>query len=136
MANTIPRVRASGRSSGRLDRLGVLLSGLCAVHCIVGIIAVAGLGAGSGLLLAPDIHRVGLLLATLIAAAAIGVGALRHRRPAPLLVAFAGLACMSGALAIGHGAEEAVLTVVGVALVAAGHLLNLRPRLAGNLPPA
>ena len=28
---------------------------------------------------APDIHRVGLLLATLIAGVAIGWGALRHR---------------------------------------------------------
>jgi hypothetical protein len=33
---------------------------------------------------------------------------------------------MGGALAVGHGYEEAVLTVIGVILVAAGHVLNLR----------
>jgi uncharacterized membrane protein YoaK (UPF0700 family) len=112
------------------------LSGLCAVHCIVGIIVVAGLGLGGGLLLAPEIHRVGLVLATIVAAAAIGLGARRHRRGAPVLVALAGLACMSAALFVGHGMEEAVLTVAGVTLVAAGHLLNLRPGLRANLPQA
>jgi hypothetical protein len=33
---------------------------------------------------------------------------------------------MGGALAVPHGVDEAVLTVIGVTLVAAGHLLNLR----------
>ena len=32
----------------------------------------------------------------------------------------------AGALAVDHGFEEAVLTVIGVSLVALGHLLNLR----------
>lgn len=130
MALTKPRIRA------RLDGLGVLLSGLCAVHCIVGIVVVAGLGLGGGLLLAPEIHRVGLALAAIIAAAAIGFGVRRHRRPAPLVVALGGLACMAAALAVGHGVEEAVLTVAGVTLVATGHLLNLRPLARCNLPGA
>jgi len=120
----------------RLDGLGVFLSGLCAVHCIGGIIAVAGLGLGGGLLLAPEIHRVGLVLAAIVAAVAIGLGALRHRRAVPLLVALAGLACMGAALLVGHGVEEAVLTVFGVVLVAIGHLLNLRPLGCANLPQA
>ena len=81
------------------------------------------------MLLAPEIHRVGLALAAIIAALAIGLGALRHRRRTPLIVALGGLGCMGAALVVGHGLEEAVLTVVGVALVAAGHLLNLRPSL-------
>lgn len=130
MANTSSPTRA------RLDGLGLLLSGLCAVHCIAGIVVVAGLGLGGGLLLAPEIHRVGLVLATLVAAAAIGLGALRHRRPTPLLVAVSGLGCMAAALSVGHGVEEAVLTVAGVTLVAAGHLLNLRPAAPRNLPGA
>jgi hypothetical protein len=120
----------------RLDGLGVLLSGLCAVHCVVGIFAVAGLGLGGELLLAPEIHSAGLALAAIVAALAIGLGALRHRRAGPLLVALAGLGCMGAALLVGHGVEEAVLTVVGVVLVAAGHLLNLRPRSPRNLPGA
>ena len=111
---------------GRLDRAGLVLSSLCAVHCVLGIVVVAGLGLGGGLLLDPVIHRVGLLMATLIAGVAIGIGALQHRRRAPFVVAMMGLTFMGGGLAVEHGVEEAVLTIIGVALVAAGHVLNLR----------
>ncbi len=113
---------------GRLDRMGMLLSCLCAVHCLVGIFIVAGLGLGGGLLLDPIFHRVGLLLATVIAGVAIGIGAIRHRRAAPFVVAMTGLTFMGGGLAVEHGVEEAVLTVIGVSLVALGHVLNLRSR--------
>ena len=111
---------------GRLDRAGMLLSSLCAVHCVLGIVIVAGFGLGGGLLLDPVIHRVGLLLATIVAGVAIGIGALQHRRAAPFVVAMMGLTFMGGGLAVEHGIEEAVLTIIGVALVSAGHLLNLR----------
>ena len=114
------------RIRDRLDRIGVLLSCLCVIHCVLGLVLVAGLGLGASFLFDPAIHRVGLLLATIIAGVAIGMGALRHRRAAPFVVAMTGLSFMGGALAVGHGAEEAVLTVIGVALVAAGHILNLR----------
>ncbi len=66
---------------------------------------------------------------TIIAGVAIGLGALRHGRRAPFVVAMTGLTFMGGALAVGHGVDEAVLTVIGVTLVAIGHLLNVRPRL-------
>jgi hypothetical protein len=112
-----------------MDRFGMVLSGLCAVHCVLGIVIVAGLGLSGGLLLHPAIHRFGLLLATVIAGVAIGLGAIRHRRRAPFVIAMTGLSFMGGALAVGHGVEEAVLTVIGVSLVALGHVLNLRPTL-------
>ena len=120
MGTVFPQIR------GRLDRAGMLLSSLCAVHCVLGIVVVAGLGLGGGLLLDPNIHRYGLLLATLVAGVAIGIGAVQHRRAAPFVVAMTGLSFMGGGLAVEHGIEEAVLTVIGVTLVAAGHLLNLR----------
>ena len=110
----------------RLDRAGMLLSGLCALHCVTSIVLVSALGLGGQWLLAPEIHRVGLVLALLIAAVAIGWGALRHRRAAPFVVAMMGLTFMGGALAVPHGAEEAILTIIGVALVTLGHILNLR----------
>ena len=111
---------------GRLDRAGMVLSSLCAVHCVLGIVIVAGLGLGGGLLLDPVIHRVGLLLATLIAGIAIGIGAIQHRHAAPFVVAMMGLTFMGGGLAVEHGMKEAVLTVIGVTLVALGHILNVR----------
>lgn len=120
MGRTFPRIR------GKFDRLGLVLSGLCAVHCVLGLVIVAGFGLGSSLLLDPVVHRVGLLLATLIAGVAIGLGAIQHRRAAPFVVAMTGLTFMGGALAVEHGPKEAVLTIIGVALVAIGHLLNLR----------
>jgi hypothetical protein len=124
MSMIIPRIREGLK--GRMDRLGVLLSCLCLVHCVVGLILVAGMGVGATFLLDPAIHKFGLLLATIVAGAAIGLGAIRHRRAAPFVVAMTGLSFMGGALAVGHGYEEAVLTVIGVVLVAAGHVLNLR----------
>ncbi len=110
----------------RLDRAGIFLSGACAVHCLLSILLVSGLGIGGELFLSPDIHRVGLVLATLIAAVAIGWGALRHRMAAPFVIAMTGLTFMGGALAVPHGVKEAVLTIIGVALVSLGHILNLR----------
>ena len=120
MGHSFPTIR------GRLDRAGMVLSSLCAVHCVLGTVIVAGLGLGGGLLLDPIIHRVGLLMATLIAGVAIGIGAIQHRRPMPFVVAMMGLSFMGGGLAVEHGVEEAVLTIIGVTLVAAGHVLNLR----------
>ena len=110
----------------RLDRAGIFLSGACALHCLLSILLVSGLGLGGELFFAPDIHRVGLLLATLIAGVAIGWGALRHRMAAPFVIAMTGLTFMGGALAVPHGVKEAVLTIIGVALVSLGHILNLR----------
>jgi hypothetical protein len=120
MAKMFPWIR------GRLDRAGMLLSCLCAVHCVVGLALVAGLGLGGTFLLDPAIHRYGLLLATIIAGVAIGIGALQHRRPAPFVVAMMGLSFMGGGLAVEHGVEEAILTIIGVTLVALGHFLNVR----------
>ena len=110
----------------RLDRIGMLLSGLCAVHCVAVLVLVAVLGLGGGFLLNPMIHRVGLALAMGIAAVAIGGGALRHRKAAPFVLAMVGLSFMGGALAVPHGAEESVLTIIGVSLVIGAHILNLR----------
>ena len=111
---------------GRIDRAGVVLSALCAAHCLATLAIVSALGIGGGVLAAPIIHEVGLALAMVIAAVAIGYGALRHRRAAPFVTAMTGLTFMGGALAMPHGYEEALLTIIGVALVSLGHILNLR----------
>ena len=110
----------------RLDRVGMMLSGLCAVHCVLGIVLVSFLGLGGGALLSPEIHRVGLVLAILVGIATIGLGALRHGALGPLVLGSAGIALMASAIAVGHGLPEAVLTIAGVALVALAHMWNLR----------
>ena len=109
-----------------LDRTGRIISGLCVVHCLATILVVSALGIGGQFLFSPEIHRIGLALALIVAAVAIGWGALKHRRAAPFVTAMTGLTFMGGALAVPHGMQEAVLTIIGVALVSIGHILNLR----------
>ncbi len=110
----------------RLDSLGILLSGLCAVHCIATIAIVSGLGLGAQFLLAEEIHHYGLAVASVVAAMAIGAGVWIHRRLQPFAIAVTGLAFMGAALASPHGFQEAVLTITGVVLVSIGHFMNLR----------
>ena len=110
----------------RLDRFGVLLSGLCALHCIAGLLLVAGLGLGGELLFAPEIHRVGLALAIVVGGITLVLGVVRHGDPRPLQIGAAGLGLMIVALVVGHGSAEAFLTIGGVTLLAWAHLRNLR----------
>ena len=110
----------------RLDRLGVVLSGLCALHCLAGLLLVTGLGLGGEVLLAPAIHRVGLALAVLVGAATLAIGVARHGDPRPLQVGLVGIALMALALFVGHGSAEAVLTIGGVTLLGWAHIRNLR----------
>ncbi|MEP3422520.1 MAG: MerC domain-containing protein [Erythrobacter sp.] len=112
-----------------LDQLGIGVAGLCALHCVATILFVSGLGVGGHFLLSPDIHRFGLAIALIIAAVAIGWGALKHRRAAPFVIAMMGLSFMGGALAVPHGNDEFILTIIGVSLVSFGHLLNIRATL-------
>ena len=111
---------------GRLDRFGVLLSGLCMLHCLAGLLLVAGLGLGGQFLFAPAIHRVGLALAIAVGAVTLVIGVVRHRDPKPLQIGGAGLALMAVALFVGHGIEEALLTIAGVSLRAWAHWRNLK----------
>ena len=120
-----PTTSTRGKGQGHLDHFGLGLAGLCAVHCVLTIVLVSALGFGSHFLLAPEIHRIGFALAMIVAAVAIGRGALIHRRAMPFVVAMMGLTFMGGALAMPHGNGELMLTLIGIVLVSAGHLLNL-----------
>lgn len=110
----------------RLDGMGMMLSGLCAVHCLLGLLLVSVLGLGGGVLLAPEVHEIGLALAVGIGVLTLGLGALRHGKTGPLVIGGCGIALMASALAVGHGPAEAALTIAGVALVAYAHIRNLR----------
>jgi hypothetical protein len=95
--------RALNSIRDRFDRAGIVLSGLCALHCILGIVLVSVLGLGGEALLSPAIHRVGLALALLVGTLTLGLGVLRHGQYGALAIGACGLALMAAALAAGHG---------------------------------
>ncbi len=120
MSDFLPALRR------RLDSVGVILSGLCMVHCVAGLFLIGVLGVGGGVLLDPAIHRFGLIAALVVGAATIGMGALRHGHKLPLAIGSAGLSLMAAAVITGHGPAEAILTILGVLLVATAHVVNIR----------
>jgi MerC mercury resistance protein len=115
-----------GPLRGRFDRLGVLISGLCAVHCVAGLFLIGVLGLSGGVLLDPAIHRFGLVAAFVVGVMTIGVAALRQGYRLPLALGATGLALMAAAIASDHGSAEALLTICGVLLVASAHIVNIR----------
>ena len=84
--------------------------------------AVASAG---GLLGAPIIHEVGLTLAMIIGAFALGRGILEHGFMMPSAVGALGLGVMAGALTPPHDGTKPMFTVVGVMILALGHRLNV-----------
>ena len=110
--------------TNRLDRMAIGLSGLCVVHCLATTILLALVSAAGGMLGAPIIHEVGLGLAMVMGAIALGRGILEHGYSMPSAVGGLGLGVMAGALTLPHNGSEALYTVVGVAILALGHRLN------------
>ena len=114
-------------SMPRLDKLAIGLSGLCAVHCLATAVTIGLLSSAADVLGAPVIHEVGLMIAIVLGALALGGGLLRHRKIVPLLVGIVGLGAMAGALMLPHGwSGETICTLGGVALLALAHYLNGR----------
>lgn len=110
----------------RLDRLAIGLSGLCLVHCIATTVLLAVLSAAGGVLGAPWIHEVGLSVAMILGAFALGRGITEHGFMMPSAVGGLGLGVMGGALTMPHDGSEAAFTVIGVLILALGHDLNRR----------
>ena len=109
---------------GRLDRMAMGLSALCLVHCIATALVLALVASAGGLLGAPLIHEVGLVLAMVLAAIAMGRGVLAHGFLLPAAIGALGLGVMAGALQLPHNGTEALYTMIGVGIVALGHRLN------------
>lgn len=112
--------------SGMIDRLGIALSGLCAVHCVASLLFVAMLASAGAALLDPIIHEVGLALAMILGVVALGRGAMEHRSLVPAIVGSIGLLGMAAGLMLPHGSTATFFAIGGVSLLALGHLLNRR----------
>lgn len=112
--------------TGHIDRLAIGLSGLCAVHCVATAVLLGLLASAGGILGSPLIHEIGLTLAILLAAFALGRGALRHGFLLPLGIGSVGLALMAYGLTLHETWKEPVVTILGVSILAIGHRLNCR----------
>lgn len=102
------------------------LSGLCLVHCLATAVLMGFLATVGGFLGQPIIHEVGLALATILGAVALGRGWIEHRFVLPFLVGATGLTLMAIAIALPEGGREAITTVAGVCILALGHRLNIQ----------
>jgi len=120
-----PRMLQLSIPTSRLDRLAMGLSGLCVVHCVATAVLLALLASAGGLLGAPIIHEVGLTLAMIVGAFALGRGILEHGFMMPSAIGGLGLGVMAGALTMPHDGTEAAYTVIGVLILALGHRLNV-----------
>ena len=110
----------------RIDRWAIGLSGLCVAHCLASAVFFAVLASAGGILLHPLFHEVGLVLAIIFGAIALGRGVLSHGYVMPVWIGSLGLGVMAGAMTLPHDGGETVFTILGVAILALGHDLNRR----------
>jgi hypothetical protein len=109
---------------GRLDRIAMGLSGLCLVHCVATAVLLGFVATAGGLLGAPIIHEVGLTLAMVIGAVALGRGVRDHGRFLPAAIGALGICIMAFAMTLHENGFEPLVTIVGVSVLALGHRLN------------
>lgn len=113
-------------SNGRVDRIAIALSGLCVAHCFATAVILGLLASAGGIFESPIFHEVGLAIAILLGAVALGHGALVHGFMMPAAIGSLGLGVMAGALTMDHGWQESLYTLAGVGILALGHDLNHR----------
>jgi hypothetical protein len=73
----------------------------------------------------PIIHEVGLTLAMILGAIALGRGIREHGFVLPSAIGAAGLVTMAYAMSLHETGYEPALTILGVAVLALGHRLNM-----------
>jgi hypothetical protein len=111
--------------TSRLDRIAMGLSGLCAVHCVATAVLLGVVASAGGLLGQPIIHEVGLTLAMILGAVALGRGIREHGFVLPSFVGALGLGIMAYAMTLHETGYEPAFTILGVSVLGLGHRLNL-----------
>ncbi|MFT3791914.1 MAG: MerC domain-containing protein [Rudaea sp.] len=139
-----PDRAAAAAANGRFDRLGALVSALCALHCLVVPLAFAAVpsltlalyawshpahGIAIALLYAARYEWLAASLAAGMALSSTFRGWLRHRAARPIACALGGGALLLCAalspLAQRDGSWHALFAVTGGLCLVAAHLLNL-----------
>ena len=112
-------------SIGRLDRIAIGLSAACTVHCVATAVLFALVASAGGLLGNPIIHEIGLSLAMILGAVALGRGIRDHGFVLPSIVGVTGLSIMAYAMSLHETGYEPLFTILGVSVLALGHRLNV-----------
>jgi hypothetical protein len=117
---------------GRLDSLGILLSGLCIVHCLALPLLLSLLPLfGESIFGGHGFHEMLLLFVVPLSLVALGFGYRRHHDARVLVYGATGLALLAFAtygyklIGLSENAERS-LSVIGGLIHAAGHVLNFR----------
>ena len=111
--------------TGRLDRIAMGLSGLCAVHCVATAVLLGLVASAGGILGQPIVHEVGLTLAMILGSIALGRGVREHGFLLPCAVGLSGLGIMGYAMSLHETGLEPAFTILGVSVLALGHRLNI-----------
>jgi hypothetical protein len=110
----------------RWDGLGLGLAGLCLVHCLATSVILVLVASAGGYLVNPAIHEIGLVGAIIFGMLALGKGYREHNLILPAAIGAVGIAIMAGGLMLEHSTREVLVTIVGVGILAVGHILNHR----------
>jgi len=127
-STAIPRPVPRSSLLSTLDRAAIGLSALCAAHCLISVILIAGLSVAGSIWTDPAIHRIGMFGAVLLAAVAFGPTLIRERLTHGIVIGMIGLLLMALGLLVPHDWPEISATITGASLLAAAHLMNTRAR--------
>lgn len=112
-----------------LDKTGIWLAIICAVHCLLVPVVLPTLSlVGLSYLGADSLERMVLTGSAIIGAIAIGIGTRHHRSPLPLVALAIGVVIYFNKHLIGHEFGhywEIPVVLVGATLLITAHLLNL-----------
>lgn len=110
------------------DKFAIGLSLLCTVHCLILPLALVLLPSLAAMQLEDERFHTWMLFAVIpTSLVALTLGCKQHQRYRLLVLGLIGLALITLAVVWGHSIGEfgeKVLTVIGAALVATGHLWN------------
>lgn len=109
------------------DTAGMLVSGLCLIHCLMTpmLLALGGAGLLGALLDDRLLHLLMLLPVLVLALASFPPACRRHRRPMVMVAGFTGLLLLVVALQL-EGAWEMLASVCGAGLLVSAHFANRR----------
>lgn len=109
------------------DTLGIFVSGLCLLHCLVTplLLTLVGLGVLGALQEDQFLHLLLLVPVLILALASFPVSCRRHQRYAVMITGFSGALLLIGALYL-EGIWELLASVLGAGLLVIAHWVNRR----------